>query len=303
MNDLVSVIITTYKGENNICRAVESVLNQTYKNIEVIVVDDNGKGTIHQIGTEKALEKYIVSGLIYYVPHDVNKNGSAARNTGVQNAKGKYICLLDDDDQFLPTKIDLQVNRFLELPEDYGMVYCSFHVFEANNFGKDVIATYDGDVTIPLLLGKMRIASSLLMIKKEAYEKLGGFDPSFKRHQDWEFIVRFCQIYKVAYVRDVCLNKYMLERNTPKTGELTEKYRLYYLKKMMPIICQFDYNIQNQVFSHFYLEIAKTYLICNEYRAFFEYANKTHNWVSVIKMVIREELKPLVKKIIGRVKK
>lgn len=300
MNDLVSVIITTYKGEENICRAVESVLGQTYKSIEIIVVDDNGKGTIHQISTEKNLQNYIERGLINYIPHENNINGSAARNTGVRYAKGSFICLLDDDDEFLPSKIELQLKRFAELPAEFGMMYCSFHVYEANNYEQDVIACKEGDISIPLLLGEMRIASSLLMIKKEAYCAISGFDESFNRHQDWEFIVRFCQQYKVSYVPDVCVNKYMLERNTPKSGELTEKYRLYYLSKMNPIIRTFPTEIQEAIFSKFYLEIAKTYFLCKEYKQFWIFAKRVHNRRLVGKMVVRETLKPVVKKVIGR---
>ena len=105
-NPIVSVIITTFARPDNLIRAIKSVLNQTYKPIEIIVVDDNGKGTPSQQETEKILREYICSGAIQYITHDMNKNGSAARNTGFRASMGEYVNFLDDDDEFAPTKIE-----------------------------------------------------------------------------------------------------------------------------------------------------------------------------------------------------
>ena len=80
----VSVIIPTYKRSKYLIRAINSILNQTYKNVEIIVVDDNGKNTPDQIETEKELQKYINNKHIIYSVHEKNKNGAAARNTGVK---------------------------------------------------------------------------------------------------------------------------------------------------------------------------------------------------------------------------
>ena len=88
---LVSVIIPTHKGSENICRAVDSVLSQTYGSIEVIVVDDNGLGSEEQRKTEEAMGKYSGDSRVTYLTHKVNKNGSAARNTGLRASKGEYI--------------------------------------------------------------------------------------------------------------------------------------------------------------------------------------------------------------------
>ena len=115
MEPKVSVIIPTHKGSGVVQRAVDSVLRQTYKNIEIIVVDDNGRLSEEQLKTEEVLKTYINDGLIKYVPHEINKNGSAARNTGVRNSSGEYITLLDDDDEYLPDKVETQVNCFKTL--------------------------------------------------------------------------------------------------------------------------------------------------------------------------------------------
>ena len=109
MNSLVSIVMPTYKGTDNICMAIEGALHQTYKPIEIIVVDDNGEGTEEQKKTEVLLSKYISSKKIKYIKHKYNINGSAARNTGMKVAKGEYFSFLDDDDYLFPDKIEKQV--------------------------------------------------------------------------------------------------------------------------------------------------------------------------------------------------
>lgn len=101
---LVSVIIPTYKRATTLLDAIRSVLNQTYKNIEIVIVDDNGKGTYEQLETERLLKQYIENQQIIYIVHEYNKNGSAARNTGLMASHGAYINFLDDDDKMYPQK-------------------------------------------------------------------------------------------------------------------------------------------------------------------------------------------------------
>ena len=100
----VSVIIPTYRGEKYLYRSLKTVLSQNYKNIEIIVVDDNGINTISQKKTQE-----IVSGFhddrIIYITHKKNSNGAASRNTGIRAAKGDFVCFHDDDDLMLPNRI------------------------------------------------------------------------------------------------------------------------------------------------------------------------------------------------------
>lgn len=82
--DFITIIISTYKGEEGIVECVQSALTQDYKNYEVIVVDDNGRGTKSQIATEQLLNKFQLNSKFRYVVHEKNINGSAARNTGIK---------------------------------------------------------------------------------------------------------------------------------------------------------------------------------------------------------------------------
>ena len=90
--DRVSIIIPTYGSNTDPCRAIDSVLRQTYKNVEVVVVDDNGKGTAQQIKNEELFSKYQNDSRVRYVVHSKNLGGSVARNTGVAHSSGKYLC-------------------------------------------------------------------------------------------------------------------------------------------------------------------------------------------------------------------
>ena len=123
MKPLVSVIIPTYKSCDTLCRAIQSVLNQTYDNIEVIVVDDNNPNTPERAATEELMLRYKTESEVHYIKHEFNKNGSAARNTGFRHSSGEYLCFLDDDDYFLKDKLQLQVEYMQSNPQ-YDANYC-----------------------------------------------------------------------------------------------------------------------------------------------------------------------------------
>jgi len=101
---MVSVIIPTYNNRGGLREAVISALKQDYDNIEVIVVDDNAPESEGRQRTEMAMEKFRDNLKVVYLQHSENRNGAAARNTGIKAARGEYIAMLDDDDRFLPTK-------------------------------------------------------------------------------------------------------------------------------------------------------------------------------------------------------
>lgn len=129
---LVTVIIPTYSRPKFLPRAIESVLSQTYPEIEIIVVDDNGEGTENQKYTEELIRNYIDNKQVVYLKHDKNKNGSAARNTGFKYSHGDYIAFLDDDDQFLPTKIEKQVEKLEHSSANVGACYCNWAWYNEN---------------------------------------------------------------------------------------------------------------------------------------------------------------------------
>ena len=256
MEPLVSVIITTYQGVDNLDRAIKSVKNQTYQNIELIVVDDNGRGTEAQIQTEHIVNSYDD---IVYIIHETNKNGSAARNTGINAAKGEYVALLDDDDSFRSNKISLQVSKLLEDPE-CRLCYTGMDIHYPNEKVVTNVQNDSGYLFNEVMLRKIHAQTSTLLFVRAAALSIGGFDDSFKRHQDWEFLDRMSNKFKITVVPEVCVDRFFLTRTRATTPEQFEKNRVFYLEKMKPYIDQLDKNTRKQLYSMHYRSIAKEYL-------------------------------------------
>ncbi len=292
---LVSVIVTTYNGSDSIDRAIKSVLNQDYSNIEIIVVDDNGRGTSEQVQTEAIVKKY---NNIEYICHETNRNGSAARNTGARSAHGDYFCFLDDDDEFLEKKVSSQVHKFQELDDDYALVYCSF--IDINQYGdkSEIYAEKRGNIVIYSLLDQVKVATSLFMVKRQAFENLKGFDESFKRHQDWEFVARLTNQYKVDFVPEISVIKHSIERNSARNIETMEKYRLHYLNSLKPIID--SKKEKSTIYCYHYLCFVKEYVKTGKISKFFEYLVKSGAPFLFLKMFFADIIKKATKPLRGR---
>ncbi len=272
MIDLVSIIVTTHKGSDSIKRAVESVVNQTYSPIEIIVVDDNGLGTEEQIKTEQIVSTFKN---VKYIAHEVNQNGSVARNTGARASNGKWLSFLDDDDEFLPTKIEKQINKFRVLGCEYGLVYCSFENIDETGKQTIEIADKSGYILAAYMTNQVIIATSLFIIRKSVFDEMAGFDESFRRHQDWEFVARVASKYKIAFVKDVCVVKHSINRSLPKDVEMMENYRMHYLKKLQNTICMLREKERKKVYCYHYLCFVKEYVKKGRYNKFFMYMKES----------------------------
>jgi glycosyltransferase involved in cell wall biosynthesis len=201
MNKLVSVIIPTYKKADILPNAINSVLSQTYKNIEIIVVDDNSQDSPERKETENVMKQYERNDNIVYLKHEKNKNGSAARNTGFRASHGDYIMFLDDDDEFLPSKVAAQVECMNNLDESWGASYTNYIR------KKDGVTVIHGAekrqgslLTQELMRNLFVHAGSNLMIRRSVVIEVGGFNESFQRNQDVEFLAKILMNYKLAYV-------------------------------------------------------------------------------------------------------
>lgn len=207
MNHLVSLIITTYKGANSLSRAIESALNQTHKNIEIIVVDDNEPLTHERIETEKLMLNFTKKYKnIFYIKHEQNKNGAAARNTGISFSNGKYICFLDDDDFMFPQRVE-RCLEFLTNNPSFAGVYCNVILTNNGKITGKIIANCE--LTIKdILLNEMAIGTgSNIFIKSNVVKEIKGFDEKFLRHQDLEFMLRVLEKYRIANLNESLIVK------------------------------------------------------------------------------------------------
>ena len=234
----VSVIIPTYKRSTVICRAVDSVLAQTLDSVEVIVVDDNGIGTEAGIKTAEVMEKnYSDITKVHYIQHEKNKNGSAARNTGIRAAHGEFISFLDDDDIYLPERLEKMVARLEELGSEWGACYTGY-VKNMKNGGKQYSAEKnEGDLFKQALMRSLYIGSgSNLFFRKSVVDDIGEFNETFKRNQDLEYLIRVLAKYKMAYVDSVEMEIFYDVRTVSLTDEQSQERERIFRKNFDPYL-------------------------------------------------------------------
>ncbi|MFB9861018.1 glycosyltransferase family 2 protein [Salinicoccus siamensis] len=267
---LVSIVIPTYGGGDYLIRAVDSVLNQDYENIEVVVVDDNGQCTDNQIKTQNYMQIFKENNRVKYIKHTENFNGAVARNSGVKHSKGEYIGFLDDDDTYLKNNITKQTEVLERLDHSWGMSYCSHKVFLNGKHIETVRKKKSGSLLYDILLHKVTIGSSSLLIRREAYERVNGFDESFKRHQDWEFTARVASEYKIHVVENIGFIRNLMFRNSPENLQRAKDYRNHYLIKMKPLITKYSPKKQREIVITNKLQLIFKYLRKGQLKTFIE---------------------------------
>jgi len=210
----VSVIIPTYNRPDLLFRAIESVLDQTYASLECIVVDDGSPAD-----SSSVVEKFGDDRLRYF-EHETNQGASAARNTGIQHARGEYIAFLDDDDEWLPTKLDKQVEFFFKQSDDIGLIYTWMNYRKQSG---ELIRAYTpihSGYIFPHVLDGQRIGScSTLMMRTEVARQVDGFDENLPRGNDGDFIRRVSRVYKVDFVPEILVNYYVEHGSDRITSE------------------------------------------------------------------------------------
>lgn len=176
---LVSVIIPTYKREVSfLSRAVTSVLNQTYPEIEIIVIDDS-PGDYEYRNNVKNFMMSIASKRVHYKQNETNIGGSLARNRGIELATGDFITFLDDDDEYLPEKIERQLKFMLD--GSYDMTLTKMVVYNEKGTVVDVrdhsaVACWDNESLLHYHLTKQITGTPTFMYKAARLREIGGFD-------------------------------------------------------------------------------------------------------------------------------
>jgi glycosyltransferase involved in cell wall biosynthesis len=196
LNPTVTVIIPTYDRAHLIGRAIQSILNQTYGDFELIVVDDgssdNTAEIIHDFNDKR----------IKYIRHEKNKGAAAARNTGIESARGTYIAFQDSDDEWFPHKLEKQVEAFSDAPPKVGIVYSGVWRLEG---GKKTYIAYpdknkkEGDLHINLLRISLIFLQSAL-VKMECFSKVGMFDKELPAAEDWELWIRISKYFHFKFI-------------------------------------------------------------------------------------------------------
>ena len=231
--ELVSAVIITYNRPLEILRrAVQSVLNQTYSPMELIVVNDCPDNRELSESIRQMLQA-LDPGIVYLV-HEKNMGACAARNTGLAAAKGTFVGFLDDDDEWLPEKTEKQMAL---MGEDVALVGCdSYRVTKDSIQYHHPVMPCDDPVSA-ILRTNFVGSTSFPLLRTACVRAVGGFDVNVKSCQDYDLWIRMIAAYPMAFVGEALVNYYYSEDSTFKASNqkyidgsffLMEKYRQLY---------------------------------------------------------------------------
>jgi len=256
---MISVIIPTYKRNDNLKRAIDSVLKQKGE-YELIIVDDNDPNTIYRKNNDILMSNYKKNKNVYYYKHESNKNGAAARNTGIMHAHGDYITFLDDDDEFLPNRIK-KVEEILK-KDDYDFIVTGFSIKKNNQLIGEYYPTIKNkkDLILGLLNQKSFFGTgSNLICKTSIVKKISGFDETFLRHQDMEFAIRFLEkSNKIYSIKENLVCKHTDDRSNMQTFEKMVSIKEKYLSKFDYILNDLTNKEKKKILVNNYYELLNT---------------------------------------------
>lgn len=208
--ELVSAVITTHNRLDYLKRAIESVMSQTYPNIECIVVSDASTDGTDEYCNGRDDIKYIS------ISKNESHGGNYARNLGIKAAKGKYVAFLDDDDAWLPTKIEKQVSLLKE--RRCECVYClrKYEVVNNGEIIKHTIEstkyTIEGEISKKIFRHAIT-STSCILATKSILDRIGGFDIDLYKIQEYELLIRISQLTEVYYYHDEPLVLYTINKS------------------------------------------------------------------------------------------
>lgn len=251
----ISVIIPTHNRADILPRAVKSIQNQTMPVDEIIIVSDGSTDDTNEVVKKMQLEDGRIQLVSYYPGH----NGNYARNQGVGRATGDYIAFLDDDDEWLPKKTELQMKVFEE-NKKVGLVYSAQHcIFVDSDVHYVTKPSWQGDLSKQIFIHNDIGTPSQVILKKSVLEEAGIFDLALGALQDYDLWIRCCQVTEIGFVSEPCINYY----NTASSNQVsanTEKYikaRRYIADKYRYITDTFSPELRKQIDSINEMRIAQ----------------------------------------------
>ncbi len=226
----VSVIIPTYKRTDTVTRAIDSVIGQTYKDIECIVINDNETDDNYTLQLKEILRTYIDSGKIVFLEQPRHINGAAARNYGIKYAKGEYIAFLDDDDWWKPDKIAKQVSFIKKQATECGGVSTLVEFYSHGRVVRRTISYKGGRIYREILGREVDVATGTVLLKHECLDKAGYFDEKLIRHQELQLLTFFTYNYPIELLPEylLCMENDDNSNRPSKPNELIRMKKAFF---------------------------------------------------------------------------
>lgn len=203
----VSIIIPTYNRADTVGRSVKSVLDQSYKDFEIIIVDDGSSDNTEEI--IRQFQKH--DDRIRFIRHSNNKGAGAARNTGIKASGGRYIAFQDSDDTWEPEKLEKQIQLFEQVPTEVGVIYTDMWKWQAGKrkyLPAPEIKPEEGIIYHQSLTRVMGIGIQTVLMKKECFKLAGMFDESLPRFIDLELFIRLSKHVSFCHIQEPLINYY-----------------------------------------------------------------------------------------------
>jgi glycosyltransferase involved in cell wall biosynthesis len=232
-NPIISIIIPTYNRCNLLPRAINSVLNQSFKNFELIIVDDGSTDE-----TKKIIEKYLKkNSRIKYIYQKNSGSPAQPRNTGIKIAKGNYIAFLDHDDEWFNDKLEKQIKMYIKNNKDnkIGLVGCGAISINTKSKEKKIIK-FPPSLKIKSAKALKKIipySCSSIMIKKSIFQEIGLFDEKMRVSDDYDMYIRISRKYRFIFIQEPLFNYYIHENNLSKSNSLINENMIKDVQKII----------------------------------------------------------------------
>lgn len=266
---LVSIIIPNFNYSQFVKSAVETALDQTYSNTEVIVVDDGS--------TDESLKVLQKFGNKIKLIRQEHGGPARARNRGIQEASGDYIAFLDADDLWKPRKIEKQLELF-QTNSDLGLVYSGFQKVNRSMIPLEIqFPKYRGLIADKFSRGMDKIVlagESTAMVSAKGLAEVGCFDPDLSLLSGWDLFRRISAKFPIDFVSAPLVLQRIHEKNHSKDSKLFEQDSLRKIEKMSSQSNTFSH-YQKECFRRVYFSIARNYFESKNYKMSLNYFAKT----------------------------
>lgn len=250
----VSVVIPTYNSARYVTQAVDSVLNQTYTDFEILVVDDGSTDE-----TAEVMRRY--EPRVRYIRQS-NGGVALARNRGIEEASGQYIAFLDADDTWFADKLERQVTA-LENSSNHRVCYTAFTVVDSDLNPLGTIRSKRVGSALEDLLLRGNVVGSIctLLCERSLLETSGGFDPRLSQCADWDMWVRLAAETDFLYIDEPTVTYRQHATNMSRNASLLEHDSLYVLEKgfRMTSVADSIKSRKRSAYARNYMVLAGTY--------------------------------------------